>query len=105
MSDERSLDVYEIRLQPLELRPQRTERAELHRSILRVARHSARWHPEDVRLGIARSAGIFGRNQERFMAGGMQSAAESLDGSGNAVDPRKVDVRDHQDAHASSGSR
>jgi hypothetical protein len=35
----------------------------------------------------------------------VQAAAEGLDGSGNAVDPRKIDVRDHHDAHASSGGR
>ena len=100
-----SLDVHQVRLQALELRAQRADRAELHRTVLRIARHAARGHSQDAGLGIGSGARVLRRDQDRFMAGGVQAAAEGLDGSGNAVDPRKIDVRDHQDAHASSGGQ
>jgi hypothetical protein len=32
----------------------------------------------------------------------VQAATESLNGGRDAVDPRKIDVRDHHDAHARS---
>ena len=41
VSDEGSLDVHEVRLEALELRTQRADRAELHRAIFRVARQVA----------------------------------------------------------------
>ena len=33
------------------------------------------------------------------VASRVQTAAECLDRGGNAVDPRKINIRDHQDAH------
>ena len=71
----------------------------------RIARYFTRRDSQNAAVAIGRSARVLRRDQDRFMAGGVQSAAKGLDGSGNTVDPRKIDVRDHQDAHASSGGQ
>jgi hypothetical protein len=102
VGDERRLDVYDIEAALRELRAQRAQRAQLHHAVLGIARQIARGDADRLAdLGGA-PGGIVRRNQHRLVAGRMQPAPEGLDRRRNAVDPRKIHVRDHQDAHAGS---
>ena len=100
--DERRLDVNEIEVALAEPRRQATNRACLHEAIFGIARQVARGNADDLAVGACIANWILRRDEQRLVAGGVQSTPKGLDGGGDAVDPRKVDIRDHQYAHAGS---
>src|SRR5215469_6024128 len=117
VGDEWRVDVHQVDVratQRLELAP---ERPPAHAAVFRVARYARGTHPQDTRPAgadprgisnlrdIANLCGVLRRDQQRLDALARQVLAEGADGSGDAVDPREVDVGDEEYAHAYEGQR
>ncbi len=106
--NERRVDVHQVEVLRLELRERRLERTPLHAPVLRIARHAAGGHAHHIRVERP-CFGVLGHDECRLHTGGREVGPEGTDGSGDAVDARKVDVGNEQDAHervtASAGSR
>jgi hypothetical protein len=103
MSEKRCLDVHQIEIAALELGPQSAQRILSQDAIFGITRQIARRHTDDGLLPRIRIlSGILGRDQHGLVPGRMQAATERLDRGGDAIDARKINIRDHQDAHAGS---
>ena len=98
MRDERGLDVNQVEA-PLGQHRREFEHAiQPHHSVFGVEQHGARRQPDDTRLGF-RSLAVGRRNQQHLVPEGRELTPEGLNRGGHPVDPRKVHVGDHQDAH------
>jgi hypothetical protein len=95
---ERRLDVDDVDPRRVDRSQGAPQRGAIHQPVLRVERHAPRRNPQHTGSGLV-ALTVARRDDRAAMTEGREAFAKRRDRGRHAVDPRRKNVRDHQDMH------